>query len=195
MIQINPTIIKELEEGKIYTPNGVMYLLSVYFELDETITPEIIKTQVNALKLFERNYNTGSITWNITMFKDIKNVFNQSLVDNWEWVETYRQKFKDVRKDAAGDKRGCMSKMQKFFAQYPEVRSTDILEAAQLYIRPFADGTEDPKYMQRADYFISKQVKIKNETTIQSRLLQYLEMVFDGKNAGINRQLKKVKRR
>jgi hypothetical protein len=57
--------------------------------------------------------------------------------------------------------------MIKFFIENPSVRSDEIMAATKAYINTI----NDPKYLQRADYFIKK-----NGPDTQSRLLEFLEM-------------------
>lgn len=190
--EINPIIYEKIREQKIeegFDENeAILYLLSIYYDLSPCLCfRDEITRKVNLTKIVDRDYqtiNTNSLSnlvkWNVNLFQA------EEIVDvNWEWVDKeYRRIFRDIRIDAGGDKSGCISKMKKFFSQNPEVRKVDILEAANRYILPFKNNVENKKYMQRADYFISKVM----DGAKGSRLEQYLEIIKKGveMNSGKN---------
>jgi hypothetical protein len=172
----NPLIIDKLEEYDLLAERqdeALLYLLSIHYSLEsQCFNEEIIRT-VNLTKIVERDYHTTPVklVWNIPLFGTA--AMNEE--EAWQWVNLeYRPIFSTINVVKAGDKRGCIGKMKKFFAANPEVRKDDVIAAARLYVAPFGAGAENPKYMVQADYFISKQV----ENVKKSRLEQYLEIVL-----------------
>ena len=191
--EFNPEVYDKLKEHgiieQIDTNEALCYLLAIYYELHVTCINERIIRQVNLTKIVERDYfviqsnTTNPTKWNISLF-----IVPEQVDNNWEWVDKeYRIKFKAISGDKAGDKNGCIAKMKQFFAANPEVRKQDVIDAAELYIAPFRTATQNAKYMQRADYFISK----KEAGAKLSRLEQYLEQLKDRKkeSGGSNRRL------
>lgn len=171
---INPEIYDKISEHgvpNILVDQCVLYLLSIYFELLPPIMDADLIRQVNIMKIVERDYtNKTTPKWIIPLFISSE----QQTDDVWLWIEKeYRALFIYARRDAGGDKKACVTKMKKFFASYPEVRKDDILLAAKRYIATFGGNQTEIKYLQRADYFISKS----SSGTIESRLSQYLELI------------------
>lgn len=161
---INEKLVFYLEEKGIDVDTALLYLLGIYFDLDTNKLPELTKKQVNVLNIVDKNLETHDIIWEIPLFADQET--------KWEWVTEYRQMFRDVRIDAGGSIKDCVLKMQRFFAENPDVRKEEVMEAAKLYIHAFKHGTENLKYMQKADYFIYKGKGLERT----SRLEQYVEI-------------------
>lgn len=168
---INPKLQKAFKEYNIDYDEGILYLLSVHFNLilPEEKFEQTIK-QVNFSKIIERDYSNKTIKWNISLFyeKDEKIVEDE----NWSWViDEYRKIFTDIRTDAGGTKETCILKMKKLFANKPHIRKDDIIEATKMYVF----GVKDPQYLQKADYFIEKGRGIDRT----SRLEEFLEILVN----------------
>ena len=171
---INNKVIKIVENSGGNKDYILVYLLSLYFNLNSQMIPENVKDFTNRLGIIDRNYKKGTIKWLVPLFDS---TITNEIVADWRWVHNeYRTLFMTIRSDAGGDKQGTLNKMKKFFSEHPDVRKDDILNAANSYLKPFNDGTNDPKFMQRADYFISKQVTGIGGNSVESRLIQYLEI-------------------
>lgn len=168
MTSINSEIKRLLKQHNINETEGLLVLCSIYFELGiegqlNAVLHETM-TQINMVKIVERNYDDGSVVWNVPLFE------GDNRDSAWKWVvDEYRPLFMAVSKERAGSPSGCVKRMKKFFADHPEVRKEDVIEAVKIYIR----NTQNPKYLQSADYFI---VKDKGAATT-SRLEQYIEIV------------------
>jgi len=95
------------------------------------------------------------------------------IVDTFEeFVEKYRDLFKGLKTGSRGDKNACVVKMKKFVADNSIYTTEVILNATQRYINSCKrDGY---KFLQQADYFISKQ---DNNKIVSSRLLTFCEEV------------------
>ena len=172
-MNINSEIKKLLREHNIDYTKGMLVLLSLYFELPtDTELDNILHdtmTQINVIKIVDKNLNNGTIVWNVPLFEEDKKKQSE-----WQWVlDEYRPLFTSVARDRGGSPSGCIKRMKAFFASHPEVRKEDVLEAARAYIR----ATSNPKYLQSADYFI---VKGKGADTT-SRLEQYLEIIMENR--------------
>lgn len=183
---INKSIYEQLERFNIEKNAATLYLLSIYYNVDATgiIDDEIIK-QVNFTKIVERNYSTRKITWNLSLFSEEGTVIDVK----WDWViDEYRKLWMDIKGSKGGDRRTCIDKMKKFFATNPDIRKSDVMEAASYYVTSFVKGN-NPMYMVEADNFIYK----KQEGTTRSKLEQMLEIVKLNKSSESNRYTDKIR--
>jgi len=162
---INNSIISIFNNENI-DDDGILYLLSVYFGLDFKFN-NLLMTKINNLKIFERDYTTDNIIWNISLFGET--------ITN-DFVETFRKLFRNVDKTKAGDRQTVINKFKKFRANYPEYTDEDILEATKLYIDDYVSNNETTYYLQKAQYFIKKE-----KNPAGSRLLEYLEILKEEK--------------
>ena len=174
----NKKVIEIINECGFELDDVLNYLVSLHFNLNPTYIPELVKKQTNLTGILQRDYTKGTVVWTVPLFDSKPSISLVSEDTKWEWVHTeYRKLFMEIKGIAGGDKKGCITKMKKFFSENPEVRKDQVLLAAKMYITDFANGTNDPKFMQRADYFISKIVKGEGGNSSQSRLSQYLELI------------------
>lgn len=90
---------------------------------------------------------------------------NQEVDDR---VDEYRFKWKGFKTGAMGSPKSCKQKLTRWMKENPKYSFDDILKAADLYI----DSIENPRFMQRADYFIFKHTINKEE---ESRLSAFIE--------------------
>lgn len=118
--------------------------------------------------------------------KKIKDLFNdldkQVLKNNIDisdnWIKQYRTLFKKTGKvGAMGDPNSVKKKLEKFKIDYPEYNEDTILKATEKYIN--SESESNYKYLQRADYFISKENSSKES---ESRLLIFCEEVLEEKD-------------
>ena len=172
-MKFNPEIESLLNKFNINRTVGLVTLLCLYHELDDDRVKNTIENQqkITLTKIVERDYANGGIKWNIPLYEG-----EQVIDKNWGWVDEYRELFARYRPDAKGTKSVVLKKMQKFFSEHPEVRKEEIFQATEMYLRTFAASTPNQrKYIQQADYFISKAT----EGVKTSRLEQYLELIKD----------------
>lgn len=190
-MKINPKINEILKQYNIHEDSGILYLLSIYHNLDtnvlENLAFESVGKQVNLAKIVERDYTEkGMVTWNVNLYESEKESETA-----WDWVEEWREMFAKLRPDARGNKKDCLTKMKKFFANNPEIRKDDVIKATQLYLATVRDA----KYLQQANYFICKVVKAEGGSTYNSRLEQYLEVLQkQGKSSTVNRAMNQLVR-
>lgn len=106
-------------------------------------------------------------------------MFNTNTNDGG-FISKYRELFdkKNINGVIAkkGSLKACIEKMHTFMKEHPEYTEETILKAAQLYIESEANNN-NYKYLQRADYIISKQ---EGGKTKASRLEIFCEEVLDG---------------
>lgn len=178
-IKLNPNLKTLLEDYNIDYNEGVLYLLSLYFELNiDSVKFEKTIKQVNFVKLVERDYAAQTtpytIKWNIALFE------NQQFDDIWDWVIEFRNMFKNIRPDRASTLNTCLSRMKNLFSKNPHIRKDDVLEATKMYLRT----VRDPNFLISAHYFIKKDKGI-NE---QSKLEEFLEIIYDNRKKANNRE-------
>ena len=171
-MQINQEVPKLLAEHGVDCSLGLLYLLGIYHNLDgiSEIIPEPIVRLVNNLGIVERNYKDNTIEWHVPLYD------GQNVDSVWEWVNEYRKLFASKNKEREGNKKSCVQRMKMFFAQNPEVRKQDVLDATTMYLR-----TVEPKFVKMAERFIfDGQGNYKT-----SMLLQWVERLWETKRQQI----------
>jgi hypothetical protein len=88
-------------------------------------------------------------------------------VDNF--VEEFRKKWKGIAPGLMGSAKACRQNLTTWMNENPEYTKDEILKAADMYLRQ----QNNPKYIQRADYFIRKVEK----GVITSRLSAYIDEI------------------
>lgn len=164
---LNPKIKELSEEHGI--PADITFLILFYLQhnLYDDLFEQIYKEEMKSLDflgIVRRNYEDNTTEFMIPLY--VTSDENKE----WEWVLEFRQLFVNTRRDAGGSPNACITKMKKFFATNPSVRTEECMKAAKLYI----STVSDPKYLQRCDYFITKTIN-KNEK--MSRLEEYLAII------------------
>jgi hypothetical protein len=137
IVSINSDILLTLREYKINRDVGLLYLLGIYFNLDTQYIDEKVKTQVNALKIVEREYKDNSTTshkivWRAPLFTEEKS-------EAFAWVHDWMEGFARINPERKGTKSSVDARMKKFFAEHPEVRVQDVFAATQAYFKTVTD--------------------------------------------------------
>lgn len=91
------------------------------------------------------------------------------------FVDDFRKKWRGLKPGAMGSKEGVSQKLKRWIQNNPNIDLETISKAADNYING-ADGT-DPRFLQRADYFIYKQDSNKD---LSSRLSAYVDEIIMG---------------
>lgn len=199
MIKKNETmenLIRFLKD-KALTPNALFFLYSVVNDLlpftytrselililealqdtkcikiTDTVTLKysIRETGVKLIKELDELHNVKVVT-----AKKLKEADNVVMSDILYWIDEYRTLFKNKKPGATGDKNACITKMARFFAQYPEYANKEtVISAATKYIN--GEGMNaNFKYLQKADYFIFKQSANKDEISNLASFCDELE--------------------
>ena len=174
MEKINQKVIDIVEKSSFKSQDIFVYLLSLFFNYEPSYIPEKVKEETNRLGIINRDYLKGTVQWIVPLFN-----ITPEIDTAWDWVHNdYRKLFSDVKAIAGGNKKSCTMKMKKFFSEHPDVRKQDVIDAAKLYIEEFANGKNNPVYMQRADYFISKTQNGVGGKAVESRLEMYVEIIM-----------------
>lgn len=164
---INSEIREILKENDIRYDDGLSYLLSLYFGCVATFIPDIFKLRMLTTNIFEFNEKQG-LVWNIPLFEE--------QLTNFEWVAEFRDAFKQINPDRAGDLNTCVLRFKRFFAKYPQYRVEDIKEAVNAYFR----SVSSPKYLMKSQKFIFEG----HINTGSSELLTWLERIKENTSEG-----------
>ena len=141
-MQINPEIIERLKKFGINKDDGLCYLLSVYYYLDNvTVIPNLFKAKVLATSIFK--VENGNAIWSIPLF--------ENEVSGYDFVKTYIEMFKNVSNKVPGSVTESTVRFQKFFRENPDVTVQNVLDATELYLKEV-----DPNYIMFPHYFITK---------------------------------------
>lgn len=156
-MKFNSKIIEILKECKIHVPDGMTYLLSLYHSLDCTYFPPEFKVKMNTTGIYV--LEKGTLKWVTPL--------TETQLTAFEWViNEYIPLFERIGKPP--HTRECVSRFKKFFAENPEVRKDDVMEATLMYIK-----NTEPKYVMFPHYFIQKGVGSAKTQTI----LDWIEKV------------------
>ena len=142
-MEINRRIQTILKDNNINIQSGTLVLLGIYYGLNvDEVCPEEVVKAINITKIVEKDYRTGALKWNVSLFA------GQEL--EWDWVIN---KYNDMwsrapdRKDSSGD---VIKRMQKFFSMYPQYRKEDVKNATIAYHR----SQGNPQYLKSSAKFI-----------------------------------------
>lgn len=168
-MEINAEIYEALKEMKIYKPDGICYLLSMYFGDKPTFIPDDLKRKMNLTGIYEVEEQT--IKWIIPLFE------GQEIAFDWVAKE-YIPMFKAANPKKSGHVREALTLIKALFVKNPEVRKDDVLAATRLYI-----ANTNPTYLMLPHYFIQKGRGVEKTTTI----LDWLDKVKEVKESGEGR--------
>lgn len=145
-MKLNKNVTKLLANSGI-RQEGVLYLLALYFELDVNCISKVIQKRVNLLKIVQRDYDGDDFTlkWNEPLFDGEK-----PTQTHWEWVDDWRNLFKQVNPERDGTKKYCITRMKKFFSKFPNYRQEDVMIATKAYL----GSVSSPQYCKKAHKFI-----------------------------------------
>ena len=168
-MKINREIIEILRRNKIAEDDGLTFLLSLYHDLKPTYIPNILKSKILASGILSPK--DGQIFWNKPLFGEV--------VTHFEWVKEYRDSFKNINPERAGNLKTCVSRFQKYFAENPHIRVEDVKNAVNMYFR----SVRDPQYLMKSHNFIYMG-QAANRT---SELEVWVERVMDIKESEVGR--------
>lgn len=144
-MNINPEIKEVLQRNNIPTNMGLTVLLSIYFDCyDNSMNSPTMYSKLEIAGIVKWD-NKGVPTWGIPLFEQ------QEVAFDWvaEWVEL----FADKNKARKGSVKDATTRMKKFFAQNPDIRKEEVIQATIMYLRSI-----DRPYVTTSHYFISKGV-------------------------------------
>lgn len=169
-MKVNSEIIKTLKDNNISLDDGLTYLLSLYYDLKPTFIPTVLRSQILSSGIIAPK--EGDIFWKIPLFEET--------VNHFEWVKEYREAFKKINPERAGNLNTCIARFKKYFAENPEVRVEDVKDAVNMYFR----SIRDPQYLMKSHNFIYMG-QAANRT---SELEVWVERVFEARSAETGRE-------
>lgn len=161
---INIEIKEIIEESKVDIHKAVLYLMCIYHNIDSSMYLNITEaeiTELNLLKIVERDYKTNTTKWNIPLYTGEATEF--------DWVRDWMKPFKEMNRDRAGVFATCLKRMKWFFSNYPQYRKEDVYLARDMYMR----SVTSPQYVMKSHKFISDGAGVNKN----SELLGYCEQL------------------
>lgn len=146
-MKINEQIRTVLKEFNIPEDDGIAYLLSIYFNCRPSYTPPILVQKMNITNILGIDQNRDVI-WHVPLFE------NDASSTNWDWVAEWNDKFAQINPIRKAATKSVMTRMKAFFAEYPDVRKEEVIEATKMYFR----SLNHKDYLISPHYFISKGV-------------------------------------
>jgi hypothetical protein len=146
-MRINEQIRTTLSEYNIPENDGLAYLLSIYFNCRPSYTPPILVQKMNITNILGIGQNR-EVIWHIPLFE------NEDSIATWEWVSAWSSRFESINPLRKAPFKSVMLRMKAFFAENPDVRKEEVIEATNMYLRT----VRDKQYLISPHYFISKGV-------------------------------------
>ena len=143
-LTINTDIKVLLQNNNIPLQDGVAYLLCLYYSLDPSFIPDILKTKVLSIGIVSKDYESGILIWKEDLFEES--------IGNFEWIEDWMQLFKNKNPARRGNKREVLKRMKKFFTNNPQATPDSVLIATKQYL----NGTQG-SYIRMSQRFIYEQ--------------------------------------
>jgi hypothetical protein len=166
-MKINPQIVTILQEFNIPVADGVSYFLSVFFDCRPSYTPSILIQRLmitNVLCISDQR----EIMWNIPLFESESQ-------DKCQWVLECNAEFKRINKLRKGPDKDVITRMKAFFADNPDVRKEEVIEATSLYFKSLSHSD----YLISSHYFISKGVGRDRTSALLGWIEKYREAISD----------------
>lgn len=138
---INSQIKEVLTSINIKIPDGITYLLTIYYDIKPTYIPNIVVSKIEQSGIYEIE-DDKSIRWIVPLFEE--------QITGFEWVDEWRNLFKKINPQRAGIKKAVLYRMKKFFATHPDIRVHEVIEATKMYL----NTVEESKYLKTSNKFI-----------------------------------------
>lgn len=149
-----------LEESELDYSGTLISLFCLYHNVDyRQYVPQEFIDKLVAKKII-------SIT--DTTVKFIKPLYSHEITnDNWEWVvQEICIPFGKINSDRRGDVKAAVIRMKKIFAENPEIRKVDVIEAVKAYL----NNLDNPKYLKKSHKFILEGAG----ANVESVLMEYI---------------------
>jgi len=157
---INEEIYEIFKEFKIYKDDGILALLSLYYNLNSNLIPNELKQKLNTTGIYTLD-KYGVLQWKVQLFEGQQTAF--------EWVKLeYCSLFKEANPNKGGKIKEATTLMKKFFSLNPEVRKDDVLGATRMYLR-----ATNPEYIRFPNYFIQKGIGADKTSDLTDWLEKY----------------------
>jgi hypothetical protein len=109
------------------------------------------------------------VIWHIPLFTD------GDAVDKWKWVLEWNLEFKRINTKRVAVGRDAITRMKAFFADNPDVRKEEVIEATKMYFKTLTS----PDYLISSHYFISKGVGRDRTSALLGWIEKYREAISD----------------
>ena len=156
---------------------GLLYLLSAYHNLRVDCISKATIRQVNSCNIVERDLASATLKWNIPLYT------GQNTDNVWDWVNEFRNKFRAANEERWGTKKTCVQRMKAWFAEHPQYRKEDVLQAVDLYLR-----VTSHQYIMKSHKFIYDGIGVMKNSTLLEWVEKYKEK--EGINNTIDPNLK-----
>lgn len=167
-MQINPQIRSVLTEFNIPVEDGLAYLLSIFFNCRPSYTPQLLVQRMNVTNILGIDSNR-EVIWHIPLF------INGEAIDKWKWVLEWNLEFKRINSKRSAVGRDAITRMKAFFADNPDVRKEEVLEATKMYFKTLTSS----EYLISSHYFISKGVGRDRTSALLGWIEKYREAISD----------------
>ena len=91
--------------------------------------------------------------------------------DKFNWVENFRNLFKEVNPDRWGTLSTCKERMKKFFSENPEVRVDEVINATIMYLK-----NTDRRYIMKSHKFIYDGAGTSRNSTLEEWIEKFREV-------------------
>lgn len=143
-LKFNTEIRGIFNRSSIPIHDGVAYLLCLHYGVDPSFIPEELKRKVLSTGIVTKDYSNDTVKWVKSLFEETETGF--------EWIGEWMDLFKSVNPERRGAKATVLTRMKRFFTNYPHVRVEEVMEATKTYLR----SVDDPKYCKKSHKFISE---------------------------------------
>lgn len=167
-MKINPQIRAVLTEFNIPVEDGIAYLLSIFFNCRPSYTPQLLIQRMNVTNILGLDANR-EVIWHIPLFVD------EDLQDRWLWVIQWNAEFKRINSKRKGPDKDVVTRMKAFFADNPDVRKEEVIEATNMYFKSLSSAD----YLISSHYFISKGVGRDRTSALLGWIEKYRESISD----------------
>lgn len=168
-MKINPQIRTVLTQFNIPVDDAIAYLLSIYFNCRPSYTPALLVQRLNVTNILGINENR-EVIWHIPLFEE-------SNLEKWDWVKEWNLTFKALNPARKASDRDVLIRMKAFFADNPDVRKDEVIEATKFYFNSLSSAD----YLISSHYFISKGVGRDRVSALYDWVEKYRETMAETK--------------
>ncbi|MDV7392229.1 hypothetical protein RZS08_12775, partial [Arthrospira platensis SPKY1] len=134
-MQVKSEIIAQIEASGLSVNDSLSLLLSIHFDCVPSFVPHILTKQLEIAKLIKID-SQMNVSLNVELFEKGA----EDLSSKWQWIQEWRNLFKEYNPARSGNLKTCITRMKVFFSENPEVRVEDIMEATKFYMNNVSDA-------------------------------------------------------
>jgi len=170
-MKINDKVVEILKENKIPLGDGICYLISVFYGFKPSYIPLEFKLRMNETRIVVPAEKGTGMQWNLPLYEESLTAFG--------WVkDEFVPLFKEKNSDKGGHVREATARLKKMFAENPEIRKDDVIQATKNYLLATEAG-----YIRFPHYFVSKDKGV-NKT---SDLLTWVDRLIEERTMSAGR--------